>query len=48
MADWGHIVRRRLADLQLTAPAESALADEIAQHLDDLERDLDAGGATGG
>ena len=45
MADWKHIVRARLAQLRLTPSAESELADEIAQHLDDLYHDLKHGGA---
>jgi predicted permease len=45
MPDWNNIVRRRLAALNLTAPAESNLAEEIAQHLEDRYRDLTAGGA---
>lgn len=46
MADWKHIIRVRLAQLRLTPSAESELADEIAQHLEDLYRDLERGGAT--
>jgi predicted permease len=45
MPDWKNVVRRRLAELNLTAPAESDLADELAQHLEDRYRDLTAGGA---
>jgi predicted permease len=46
MPDWKNLVRRRLAELNLTAPAESDLADELAQHLEDRYRDLTAGGVT--
>ena len=46
MADWRQIVRARLADLHLTASAESALTEELAQHLEDLDGDLQSGGAT--
>ncbi len=44
MPDWKDLTLRRLADLNLTAPAESDLAEEIAQHLEDRYRDLTAGG----
>lgn len=46
MPDWKDIVLRRLAALNLTAQAESGLAEELAQHLEDQCRDLIAGGAT--
>jgi predicted permease len=46
MADWRLVVRARLAELRLTASAESALTEEVAQHLEDLYRDLQSGGAT--
>ena len=46
MADWRQIVRMRLADLRLTASAESELTEELAQHLEDLHGDLQSGGAT--
>jgi len=46
MADWRAIVRARLADLRLTASAESELTEELAQHLDDLHRDLQRSGAS--
>jgi predicted permease len=35
-----------LRDLRLTASAESELTEELAQHLEDLHRDLQSGGAT--
>lgn len=44
MPDWKNIVRRRIAALKLTAPAESDLAEELAQHLEDRYRDLTAAG----
>jgi macrolide transport system ATP-binding/permease protein len=40
MADWKHLVRARLKPLGLTASAEAALAEEIAEHLEDLHADL--------
>jgi predicted permease len=45
MPDWKNLVRRRLAALNLTAPAEADLVEELAQHLEDRYRDLIAGGA---
>src|SRR5260221_18281 len=44
MPDWKNLVRRRLAALNLTAPAESGLAEELAQHLEDRYRDLTGAG----
>lgn len=44
MVDWRQVVRARLSALRLTASAESALAEELAQHLEDLHRELVAGG----
>src|SRR5262245_33830026 len=46
MVDWNHVVRTRLANLRLTATAESELTEELAQHLEDLHRELLSGGAT--
>lgn len=46
MVDWRQIVRTRLADLRLTPSTESELTEELAQHLEDLYDDLQAGGAT--
>jgi predicted permease len=46
MTDWRQVVRARLAELRLTGTAESELTEELAQHLDDLHRDLKNGGAT--
>jgi predicted permease len=45
MADWRQVVRARLRDLRLTPSAESELTEELAQHLEDLHRDLQSGGA---
>jgi len=45
MPDWYNLVRRRLAALNLTAPAESNLAEELAQHLEDRYSDLITAGA---
>ncbi|MEP6916674.1 MAG: ABC transporter permease [Acidobacteriota bacterium] len=39
-------MRARLAGLHLTPSAEAALTEEVAQHLEDLQRDLQSGGAT--
>jgi predicted permease len=44
MPDWKNLVRWRLAALHLAAPAESDLAEELAQHLEDRYRDLTAAG----
>ncbi|MGA7239284.1 MAG: ABC transporter permease [Bryobacteraceae bacterium] len=44
MPDWKNLVRYRLTALNLTASAESDLADEVAQHLEDRYRDLTAAG----
>ena len=44
MPDWKNLVRHRLTALNLTAPAESDLAEEVAQHLEDRYRDLTAAG----
>jgi predicted permease len=46
MADWKALVRARLSSLHLTPAAESELADELAEHLDDHHRELLSGGAT--
>ena len=46
MPDWKMLVRERLAPLRMQAAAESALADEIAQHLEDHYRELRSGGAS--
>jgi predicted permease len=48
MADWRQVVRGRLAELRLTAAAESELTEEVAQHLEDLHRELQSGGASPG
>jgi macrolide transport system ATP-binding/permease protein len=48
MADWRRLVRGRLAELRLTPAAESELTEEVAQHLEDLHRDLQNGGASPG
>jgi macrolide transport system ATP-binding/permease protein len=46
MLDWKDLVRRRLTALNLTAAAEADLVEEVAQHLEDLYRDLTASGAS--
>ncbi len=45
MPDWKNLARQRLTGLSLTAAAEADLVEEIAQHLDDLFRELRSGGA---
>src|SRR5438552_1728851 len=45
MPDWNNLVRERIAQLRLEATAETSLADEIAQHLEDCYRELRSGGA---
>jgi putative ABC transport system permease protein len=47
MPDFRNIVRRRLAGLNLDPRAESTLAEELAQHLEDRYRELRSGGAGG-
>ncbi len=44
MPDWKELVRLRLAALNLNASAESDLAEELAQHLEDRYHDLTASG----
>ncbi|MBV8808446.1 MAG: ABC transporter permease [Acidobacteriaceae bacterium] len=46
MPDWNAIVRDRIASLRLNPVAESALAEELAQHLEDRYRELRSGGAS--
>ncbi len=46
MADWKALVRSRLASLRMTASAESELADELAEHLEDQYRELRSGGTS--
>jgi hypothetical protein len=46
MADWKTIVRARVSELRLTESAESELTEELAQHLEDLQRELQLGGAS--
>src|SRR5258708_1112010 len=46
MPDWKCLVRERLAPLRMKATAESALAEELAQHLEDHYRELVNGGAS--
>jgi putative ABC transport system permease protein len=46
MVDWRQLVLGRLAELRLTTAAESELTEEIAQHLEELYRELESGGAT--
>jgi predicted permease len=46
MPDFKKIVRERVAGLRLEAAAESNLTEELAQHLEDLCRELRSAGAT--
>ena len=46
MPDWKSIVRDRVIPMHLEGPAESDLADELAQHLEDRYRDLRSSGAS--
>ncbi len=46
MRNWKNLIRERIAPLRLTAAGEAALTEEIAQHLEDIYRDLLSGGAT--
>ena len=45
MPDWKTIIRSRVASLNLTPAAESDLAEELSQHLEDRYRELLSGGA---
>lgn len=44
MPDFNNLVRQRLAELHLAPAAESDLADEMAQHLEDRYRELRSAG----
>src|SRR5260370_13968356 len=46
MSDWKNPVRERFAPLRMKAAAEAALAEELAQHLEDHYRELRSGGAS--
>src|SRR5258708_35442945 len=46
MPDWKCLVRERIAPLCMKSTAESALAEELAQHLEDHYRELVSGGAS--
>ena len=46
MPEWKTELRRRLADLSLSAAREADILDEVAQHLDDRYAELRRGGAT--
>jgi putative ABC transport system permease protein len=46
MPDWNPQIRRRLAGLQLAPTRETAIVEELAQHLGDCYAELLAGGAT--
>jgi predicted permease len=46
MPDWNKIVRERIARLHMEGAEESGLAEELAQHLGDMYRELQSGGAS--
>ncbi|MGE0128690.1 MAG: ADOP family duplicated permease [Blastocatellales bacterium] len=46
MPEWKQEIRRRLANLHLSPTRESAIVEELAQHLDDCYAELLCGGAT--
>src|SRR5215475_3616903 len=46
MPEWKQEIRQRLASLNLAPAREAEIAEELAQHLDDLYAELRAGGAT--
>ncbi len=48
MPDWKSIVRDRIASLHLAGTAESDLAEEFSQHLEDRYREYLSGGASEG
>jgi putative ABC transport system permease protein len=48
MPDWKPYIRQRLAALQLTPTCETAIVEELAQHLEDCYEELLARGATVG
>jgi predicted permease len=45
MRNWEHLIRERIAPLRLTATGEASLTEEVAQHLEDIYRDLLSGGS---
>jgi predicted permease len=46
MHDWKQIVQDRIARLNLKPTAESDVVEELSQHLEDIYRDLQSGGAS--
>src|SRR6266571_8137297 len=46
MPEWKDEIRKRLAGLQLEATREAEIIEELAQHLDDRDAELLAGGMT--
>jgi len=46
MPDWKEVVRTRLKTLRLQGTKESALSEELSQHLEDHYRDLRSGGTS--
>jgi len=46
MPEWKDEIRKRLAGLQLEATREAEIVEELAQHLDDRDAELLAGGMT--
>jgi len=46
MPEWKQVIRERFASAKLDAESESAIIEELAQHLDELYQDLRASGHT--
>jgi hypothetical protein len=46
MPDWAPHVRARLGSLRLSPAREAEIVDELSQHLEDLYRELTAGGTS--
>lgn len=46
MPDWNEQIRKQLADLNLAPAREAEIVEELAQHAEDLYRELQSGGAT--
>src|ERR1035438_9537656 len=46
MPDWKPQIRKRIAKLNLAAPREAEIVEELAQHAEDRYRELRNGGAS--
>jgi len=46
MPDWKSLIRKRIAKLNLAAPREAEIIDELAQHVEDRYLELKNGGAS--